>query len=117
MPAPTEAHLAALAADADHAYQHALAAALANPALVWVVEEHVVGNETAPSARLFRTRDAALRVLAEEAACAASEAAEGGYPNEDAFADAEAFGAWNGGTEWRADDGSWRTLAPQAPTE
>lgn len=117
MPAPTEAHLAALAADADHAYQHALAAALANPALVWVVEEHVVGNETAPSARLFRTRAAALRVLAEEAAASRAEAETGGYDDEDPFADAEAYGAWNGGTEWRADDGSWRTLAPQAPQE
>jgi len=117
MPAPTDEHLAALAADENHAYQTALAKALANPATVWVWEEHYVGNETSPSARLFRTRDAALRTMAEEEAAARAEDEAMGEDHTPTWEADDAYGCWDGGTGWRNDDGDWRTLSPQVPTE
>ena len=77
---------------------------------IWVLESHFVGNETAPSARLFASEEAALQALAEDDATQAAEAAEIGWDYEPQFSEPQP--AQGGGWEWGNEDGDWQTLLP-----
>jgi hypothetical protein len=89
-----------------------IAAVNASPRHVWVWEEHCVGSETGPSARVFATQHQAMAAIASQEEEMAADDRLGGFEHTPQF-DATGFYAdAEGGCSWVNDSGDWRELRP-----